>query len=99
MPASFVHSFLFYTPHGRLGSTDSFSSNGSLWTIPLFLSLTTTFSVEEKLTDFGYTYAPNLIHHGASVITKISSAYGYKNSALSISYEVIHGPELTQKHS
>jgi hypothetical protein len=49
--------------------------------------------------DFGYTYAPNLIHQGASVITEISSANGYKNSASSNSYEVIHGPELTQKHS
>jgi hypothetical protein len=67
--------------------------------IPLFLSLTTTLSVEETLMDFGYTYAPNLIHQGASVITEISSANGYKNSASSNSYEVIHGPELTQKHS
>jgi hypothetical protein len=49
--------------------------------------------------DFGYTYAPNLIHQGASVITEISSANGYKNSTSSNSYEVIHGPELTQKHS
>jgi hypothetical protein len=32
-------------------------------------------------------------------ITEISSANGYKNSASSNSYEVIHGPELTQKHS
>jgi hypothetical protein len=47
---------------------------------------------------FGYTYAPNLIHQGASVITKISSANGYKNSALSNSYEVTHGPKLPQKH-
>jgi hypothetical protein len=44
-------------------------------------------------------YAPNLIHQGASVITEISSANGYKNSASSNSYEVIHGPELTQNHS
>jgi hypothetical protein len=55
--------------------------------------------VEETLMDFGYTYAPNLIHQGASVITEISSANGYKNSTLSNSYEVIHGPELTQNHS
>jgi hypothetical protein len=48
--------------------------------------------------DFGYTYAPNLIHQGASVITEISSANGYKNSASSNSYEVTHGPELPQKH-
>jgi hypothetical protein len=56
-------------------------SNGSLRKIPLLLSLTTTFSVEETLMDFGYTYAPNLIHQGASVITEISSAHGDKNSA------------------
>jgi hypothetical protein len=76
-----------------------FPSNGSLWMIPLLLSLTTTFSVEETLMDFGYTYAPNLIHQGASVITEISSAHGYKNSASSNSDEVIHGPELIPKHS
>jgi hypothetical protein len=34
-----------------------------------------------------------------SVITEISSTNGYKNSASSNSYEDIHGPELTQKHS
>jgi hypothetical protein len=33
------------------------------------------------------------------VITEISSAKGYKNSASSNSYEVIHGPELRQNHS
>jgi hypothetical protein len=37
--------------------------------IPLLLYITKTFSVEEILMDFGYTYAPNLIHQGASVIT------------------------------
>jgi hypothetical protein len=58
-------------------------SNGSLRTVPLLLSLTTTFSVEETLMDFGYTYAPNLIHQGASVITEISSAHGDKNSTSS----------------
>jgi hypothetical protein len=36
---------------------------------------------------------------GEIVITEISSANGYKNSTSSNSYEVIHGPELTQKHS
>jgi hypothetical protein len=48
--------------------------------------------------DFGYTYAPNLIHQGASVITEISSANGYKNSASPNSYEVTHGPKLPQNH-
>jgi hypothetical protein len=76
-----------------------FPSNGSLWTIPLFLSLKTTLSVEETLMDFSYTYAPNLIHQGASVITEISSAHGYKNSASSKRNEDIHGLELTPKHS
>jgi hypothetical protein len=60
-----------------------FSSNGSFRRVPLLLSLTTTFSVEETLMDFGYTYAPNLIHQGASVITEISSAHGDKNSTSS----------------
>jgi hypothetical protein len=60
-----------------------FFSNGSLRKVPLLLSLTTTFSIEETLMDFGYTYAPNLIHQGASVITEISSAHGDKNSTSS----------------
>jgi hypothetical protein len=34
-----------------------------------------------------------------SVITEISSAHGYKNSASSNSDEVIHGPELIPQHS
>ena len=67
--------------------------------IPLFLSLTTTFSVEETLMYLSYTYAPNLIHRGASVITEISFAHGYKNSASSNSDEVIHGTELIPQHS
>ena len=60
-----------------------FFSKGFLYTVPLLLSLTTPFSVNETLMDFGYTYAPNLIHQGASVITEISSAHGDKNSASS----------------
>jgi hypothetical protein len=48
--------------------------------------------------NFGYTYAPNLIHQGASVITEISSTNGYKNSTLPNSYEVTHGPKLPQKY-
>jgi hypothetical protein len=60
-----------------------------------------------------YTYHPRQQRHMAQsdndkcqdeidisgVITEISSANGYKNSTLSNNYEVIHGPELTQKHS
>jgi hypothetical protein len=49
--------------------------------------------------DFSYTYSPNLIHQGASVITEISSANGYKNSTSSNSYEVTHGPKISQNHS
>jgi hypothetical protein len=71
-----------------------FFSKGLLYTVPLFLSLTSTFSVEETLMDFGYTYAPNLIHQGASVITKILSAHGDKNSTSSNRNEVIHGTRL-----
>ena len=48
--------------------------------------------------DFGYTYAPNLIHQGAFVITEILFANGYKNSASPNSYEVTHGPKLPQNH-
>jgi hypothetical protein len=76
-----------------------FPSNRSLQTLTLLLSLMTTFSIEETLMDFGYTYAPNLIHQGASVITEISSAHGYKNLASSNSDEVIHGLELIPQHS
>jgi hypothetical protein len=84
MPASFVHSCIFFLHVSqKVGIPVPSFSNGSLRTVPLLLSLTTTFSVEETLMDFGYTYAPNLIHQGASVITEISSAHGDKNSASS----------------
>jgi hypothetical protein len=86
MPASFVHNCIFFfSPHvsQKIEIPVPFSSNGSLRKVPLMLSLTTTFSVEETLMDFGYTYAPNLIHQGASVITEISSAHGDKNSTSS----------------
>jgi hypothetical protein len=33
------------------------------------------------------------------VITEISSANGYKNSTSSNSYEVTHGPKISQNHS
>jgi hypothetical protein len=38
-------------------------------------------SVEETLVYFGYTYAPNLTHQGATVITEILSTNGYRNPA------------------
>jgi hypothetical protein len=53
---------------------------------PTTLFLTQVLSVEETLMNFGYTYAPSLIHQGASVITEISSANGYRNPASSNSY-------------
>jgi hypothetical protein len=84
MPTSFVHSCIFFLHVSqKVEIPVPFFSNASLRTVPLLLSLTTTFSVEETLMDFGYTYAPNLIHQGASVITEISSAHGNKNFASS----------------
>ena len=70
----------------------------TLDTLTISLSLTTTLSVEETLMNFGCTYAPNLIHQGASVITEISSTNGYRNPTSSKSYEVTHGPQLPQNH-
>jgi hypothetical protein len=100
MPSSFVHNFLFLHTSWKVGSYRFlFPSNGSLWMIPLLLSLTTTFLVEETLMVFDYTYAPKLIHQGAYVITEISSVDGYKNSTSSNSDEVIHGTELIPQHS
>jgi hypothetical protein len=54
-------------------------SNESLLILSLSLFLTMLLSVEETLMNFGYPYAPNLIHQGASVITEISSVNGYRN--------------------
>jgi hypothetical protein len=48
-------------------------SNGSLLILSLSLFITMVLSVEETLMNFGYTYAPNLIHQGASVIIEILS--------------------------
>jgi hypothetical protein len=55
-------------------------------------------SVEETLMNFSYTYAPNLIHQGASAITEISFANSYRNLASSSSYEFTHGPKLPKNH-
>jgi hypothetical protein len=72
--------FYFSTPCERFGSYRFPSpSNGSLLQFPSTLFLTKVLSVEETLMYFGYTYAPNLTHQGASVITGISSANGYRN--------------------
>jgi hypothetical protein len=72
--------FYFFTPCERFGSYRFPSPpNGSLLELPTMLFLTKVLSVEETLMYFGYTYAPNLTHQGASVITRISSANGYRN--------------------
>jgi hypothetical protein len=98
MPASFVHNLLLHT----LWKVEFYRfpslSNGKLLTLSLSLSLTMTLSVEETLMNFDYMYAPNLIHQGASVITKISSANGYKNPTSLDSYEDTHGPKLPQNN-
>jgi hypothetical protein len=73
-------------------------SNGSLLILSLSLFLTMVLSVEETLMNFGYLYAPNLIHQGASVITQISSANGYRNPASSNNNEYTHGPKLPKKN-
>jgi hypothetical protein len=51
------------------------------------------------LTCKGMSIGPKCKNVWLGVITEILSANGYKNSASSNSYEVIHGPELTQNHS
>jgi hypothetical protein len=95
MPALFVHLFYMVTHllDGRVLPVPFFSK-GLLYTVSLFLSLTTPFLVKEMFMDFGYTYAPNLSHQRASLITEIPSAHGNKNSASSNRNEVIHGTEL-----
>jgi hypothetical protein len=81
MPASFVHSCIFFSAHLSEGrDTGSFSLQRIAPKGPT-LAFPYNHTVEETLMDFGYTFAPNLIHQGASVITEISSAYGDKNSA------------------
>jgi hypothetical protein len=82
MPASFVHSSILLRTLWKVGlyrflSSPTDYSTRSHSRSPL------QHSVKETLMDFSYTYAPNLIHQGASVITEISSAHGDKNSASS----------------
>jgi hypothetical protein len=94
MPSSFVYSFYFSTPKERFGFYRFPSpSNGSLLQFLSTLFLTMVFSVEETLMYFGYTYAPNLTHQGASIITEISSANGHSNPASPNTYSFIHGPK------
>jgi hypothetical protein len=98
MPGSFVHSLLLHAVWKVEFYGFPSLSNRKLLTLSLLLSLTTKLSVEETLMNFGYMYAPNLIHQGSSIITEISSANGFKNPTLSDSYEVTHGPKLPQNH-
>jgi hypothetical protein len=109
MPTSFVHSFIFPPkPWEKLGSYRFPSpSNGSLLTLPTTLFITQVLSAEETLMYFRSTYAPNLTHQGAFVITEISSANGYRNPASS-KHLLVHswakiaspkGLELYNKHA
>jgi hypothetical protein len=91
MPASFVYIFSFLSLEIDLGLTVSpLPPIGSLFHFLSTLFITMVLSVEETLMYFGYMYAPNLTHQGASFITKISSATlranGYKNAALPNTY-------------
>jgi hypothetical protein len=66
---------LFFLPRERFGSHNFPSpSDGSLLQFLSSLFLTMALSAKETLMYFGYTYAPNLTHQGASVITEKSSA-------------------------
>jgi hypothetical protein len=66
---------LFFLPRERFGSHSFPSpSGGSLLQFLSSLFLTMALSTKETLMYFGYTYAPNLTHQGASVITEKSSA-------------------------
>jgi hypothetical protein len=85
MPASFVYIFYFLSLEKDLGPTVSpLPPTGSLLQFLSTLFITMVLSVEETLMYFSYTYAPNLTHQGASVITEISSttlhANGYRNT-------------------
>jgi hypothetical protein len=77
----------FFLPRERFGSHSFPSpSDGSLLQFLSTLFITMALSVKETLMYFGYTYAPNLTHQGASVITEISSATlhanGYRNTTM-----------------
>jgi hypothetical protein len=71
---------LFFLPRERFGSHSFPSpSDGSLLQFLSSLFLTMALSAKETLMYFGYTYAPNLTHQGASVITEKSSATLHTN--------------------
>jgi len=86
MPRLVCTQFIFHTLR-KVGSYKFPSpSIESLLILSISLFLTIVISVEETLMNFSYTYAPNLIHQGASVITEILSANGYRNPASPNSY-------------
>jgi hypothetical protein len=73
MPTSFVYRFYFLSLETGLGLTVSpLPLTRSLLYFLSTLFITMVLSVKETLMYFGYMYAPNLTHQGASVITKIS---------------------------
>jgi hypothetical protein len=81
----------FFSLEKDLGPTVSpLPPIGSLLQFLSTLFITMVLSVEETLMYFGYMYAPNLTHQGASVITEISSATlhanGYRNTTVPNTY-------------
>jgi hypothetical protein len=74
MPTSFVHSLFFtHLMEGWVLQVPFSLQWRTLDTPTIVLSYKITL-VEETSMDFGYTYSPNLIHQGASVINEILSA-------------------------
>jgi hypothetical protein len=71
-----------------------FFSKGLLYTVPLLLSLTTTFSVKETLMDLGYMYAPNLIIRGHLLSLKFRLHMATRTQHRQNRNEVIHGTGL-----
>jgi hypothetical protein len=72
MPTSFVQTFYFLentwsTYSSPLPPMDH-SHNSSIQSLSRFYTMTS--SPKETMMYFGYTYAPNLTHQGAYVITK-----------------------------
>jgi hypothetical protein len=93
---------LFFLPRERFGSHSFPSpSDGSLLQFLSTLFITMALSVEETLMYFGYTYAPNLTHQGASVITEISSATlhanGYRNTTMPTTISSPAAPKCISK--
>jgi hypothetical protein len=93
-PPHFYTSFIFPHQEKGLGPTVSPLSPANISCSSYQHScLTMVLSVEQTLMYFGYTYAPNLTHQGASVITKNSSTNGYRNTTSPNTYYFIHSPK------